>query len=119
MVWMRTAGLPDFRKLYSRNDQDVLKAGTYTAVIDSRFEVLKYGSTKSLVISTVSFLGGKNPFLGIIYITVGILCVVLGCAFTVTHLWRPRKLGDHTYLSWNQQAGATATGGVGDGPGVE
>ena len=28
--WMRTAGLPTFSKLYGRNDNDDLKAGTYT-----------------------------------------------------------------------------------------
>lgn len=28
-VWMRTAGLPTFRKLYFRNDNDDLQAGTY------------------------------------------------------------------------------------------
>lgn len=29
MVWMRTAALPDFSKLYMRNDNDVLAKGTY------------------------------------------------------------------------------------------
>ena len=33
MVWMRTAGLPTFSKLYQRNDEDVMKAGTYRVVI--------------------------------------------------------------------------------------
>ena len=28
--WMRTAGLPTFSKLYGRNDNDDLQAGTYT-----------------------------------------------------------------------------------------
>lgn len=27
--WMRTAGLPTFTKLYGRNDDDTLRAGTY------------------------------------------------------------------------------------------
>ena len=43
------------------------------------FPVTKYGGTKSLVISTVSILGGKNPFLGWAYIVVRAICVVLGC----------------------------------------
>jgi hypothetical protein len=30
MIWMRTAGLPTFRKLWFRNDNDVLRAGTYS-----------------------------------------------------------------------------------------
>lgn len=32
--WMRTAGLPTFTKLYSRNDADILLQGRYQIVID-------------------------------------------------------------------------------------
>jgi len=100
-VWMRTAGLPDFRKLWGKNEKDPMNKGQYEVDIEYLFPVTKYGGTKSFVISTVSFLGGKNPFLGYAYIAVGILCVLLGAAFTARHLYKPRKLGDHTYLSWN------------------
>lgn len=47
-------------------------------------------------------MGGRNPFLGIAYIVVGSVCILLGAVFTATHLIKPRKLGDHTYLSWNK-----------------
>ncbi|KAF9935940.1 hypothetical protein BGZ65_002871 [Modicella reniformis] len=106
-VWMRTAGLPNFRKLYSKNEQDDLQSGTYTIDIDMNYNVTSYGGTKSIVISTVSFIGGRNPFLGIAYVVVGVLCVVLGLLFTARHLYKPRRLGDHTYLSWNQNAAAS------------
>ena len=37
MVWMRTAGLPDFSKLYARNDTHPMVAGTYSLeIIDSK-----------------------------------------------------------------------------------
>ncbi|KAF9909521.1 hypothetical protein EC991_008503 [Linnemannia zychae] len=103
-VWMRTAGLPNFRKLYSKNTDDDLLKGTYTMDINMNYDVTSYGGTKSLVISTVSFMGGRNPFLGIAYVVVGVICVVLGLVFTARHLYKPRRLGDHTYLSWNQNA---------------
>ncbi|CRK41085.1 hypothetical protein BN1723_005025 [Verticillium longisporum] len=60
-------------------------------------------------------MGGRNNFLGIAYVVVGGLCIVLGGVFTVTHLLKPRKLGDHTYLSWNNAPASQkgpATGGV-------
>jgi len=101
-VWMRTAGLPNFRKLYGRNDDAALAAGTYEIRIFDHFKVDSFGGTKSIVISTVSFLGGKNPFLGIAYMVVGCICILLGVVFTARHLYKPRKLGDHSYLSWNQ-----------------
>ncbi|GAA5984786.1 hypothetical protein JCM11641_002740 [Rhodosporidiobolus odoratus] len=101
-VWMRTAGLPTFRKLYYRNDDEDMPAGTYEMDVYMNYPVAPYGGTKSIVFSTVSFIGGRNPFLGIAYIAVGGACVVLGLALTLRHLIKPRKLGDPQYLSWNR-----------------
>lgn len=129
-VWMRLAGLPTFSKLYMRNDQEDMAAGTYTINIFhstfklprrgdlhihtdtdhfTDFPVTEYGGTKSIIITSKTVMGGKNPFLGIAYIVVGGICVILGVLFTVTHLIKPRKLGDHTYLSWNNDQPSTAT----------
>ncbi|KAF2002979.1 CDC50 family protein-like protein [Amniculicola lignicola CBS 123094] len=108
-VWMRTAGLPTFSKLAMRNDKDELASGTYRLKIYDNFPVHEYGGTKSILISTRTVMGGKNPFLGIAYVVVGGLCILLGAVFTATHLIKPRKLGDHTYLSWNNEQPSTAT----------
>ncbi|KKZ58722.1 hypothetical protein EMCG_00921 [[Emmonsia] crescens] len=108
-VWMRTAGLPTFSKLARRNDRDVMKAGDYRIDIDDYFPVYRYGGTKSIVISTNTVMGGKNPFMGIAYVVVGGICIVLGALFTLAHLVKPRKLGDHTYLTWNNEQPSTAT----------
>ena len=81
------------------------------------FNVTEYGGTKSILISTRTIVGGKNPFLGIAYVVVGGLCIVLGAIFTVTHLIKPRKLGDHTYLSWNNDAQPTASASGREGGG--
>ncbi|MCJ1482570.1 hypothetical protein MMC06_002736 [Schaereria dolodes] len=111
-VWMRTAGLPAFSKLARRNDNETMRSGRYQVDIVMEFPVTEYGGTKSIVISTRTIMGGKNPFLGIAYVVVGGICIVLGAVFTITHLIKPRKLGDHTYLTWNndQPSTATATG---------
>jgi LEM3 (ligand-effect modulator 3) family / CDC50 family len=106
--WMRTAGLPTFSKLYGRNDNDDLKAGTYTldvymsachcltqmfdslteAAVD--FPVEQFGGTKSVVISTVSWIGGKNPFLGWAYIASAALFVLLAVIGLIWHCIKPR-----------------------------
>ncbi|OQD70066.1 hypothetical protein PENDEC_c027G00395 [Penicillium decumbens] len=113
MVWMRTAGLPAFSKLSRRNDTHAMKPGRYELSINYKFNVTEYDGTKSILLSTRTALGGKNPFMGIAYVVVGGVCVLLGALFTIAYLIRPRKLGDHTYLTWdstNQPSTATATG---------
>ena len=54
------------------------------------FPVTIYDGTKSILISTRTVMGGRNPFLGIAYIVVGGLCILLGGLFTVTQLIKPR-----------------------------
>jgi hypothetical protein len=54
------------------------------------FPVEKYSGTKSILISTRTVMGGKNPFLGIAYLVVGGLCIILGVVFLATHLIKPR-----------------------------
>jgi hypothetical protein len=58
------------------------------------FPVIGFGGTKSIVISTSSWLGGKNPFLGIAYMTVGSLCVFFGVIFLLKHHFSPRYAND-------------------------
>ncbi|KAK3709570.1 alkylphosphocholine resistance protein lem3 [Vermiconidia calcicola] len=108
-VWMRTAGLPTFSKLALRNDVEPMEAGRYQIQVYDYFPVTIYDGTKSILISTRTVMGGRNPFLGIAYIVVGGLCILLGALFTVTQLIKPRKLGDHSYLSWNTNQSTTAT----------
>nr|ODN85294.1 transcription regulator [Cryptococcus depauperatus CBS 7841]ODN89758.1 transcription regulator [Cryptococcus depauperatus CBS 7855] len=103
-VWMRVATLPTFRKLWARNDKEIMTKGTYRVVINMNYPVKQFSGTKSIVISTVSWIGGKQPFLGWAYIAAAILCVVLALAGLVRHLIKPRKLGDMTLLSWNQSS---------------
>ncbi|KAI8083342.1 ligand-effect modulator 3 family [Gilbertella persicaria] len=105
MVWMHVAALPDFRKIWGRNDTLDLPAGRYRAYVDMNFDTRQYGGEKWLVLSTTTGMGGRNPYLGIAYMSVGALCIFLGLLFTIRHCIKPRKLGDESYLSWNQPGG--------------
>ncbi|KAJ1564653.1 hypothetical protein HK405_014302, partial [Cladochytrium tenue] len=87
-VWMRPAGLPNFRKIWGVYS-GAIAAGPYQVVITDNFDVASFGGTKSIVISTASILGGKNPFLGVAYIVVGALCWVLGILFLIRQMFRP------------------------------
>jgi len=75
--------------------------------IVNNYKTSDFSGQKAVVLSTTSWIGGKNDFLGIAYLTVGCLCVLLGLIFLIKHLVSPRPLGDMHYLNW-PGAGATA-----------
>lgn len=106
--WMRTAGLPEFLKLYLKNTTATFSSGTYEMSIVMNYPVSIFGGTKSLVISTSSVLGGRNLSLGIIYIIVAVISLVCAIAFFLQHLIKPRKVGDHNFLQ--QDGGAFRSG---------
>ena len=84
MVWMRTAGLPNFRKLWGRINGDLIP-GKYTLVINNNYDVEDFDAQKYFVITTSNGIGGKNYFLGIVSISLGGLCLVAALAFFILH----------------------------------
>jgi len=109
IVWMRTAALPNFRKLYRRLDLQLVDDGgksilndklvasedyLYTFKIDYNFQVTQFSGRKKVILSTTSYLGGKNNFLGIAYMVVGCICVVLGVVFLFIHVKYGKRPND-------------------------
>lgn len=89
-VWMRTAAFPTFRKLYGRIESG-LSAGNYTMSVKYNYPVVKFDGEKRIILSTVSWLGGKNQFIGIAYIVVGALSLVTGLVLVLLNQFRPKK----------------------------
>jgi len=122
VVWMRAAGLPSFRKLYARINQR-LPVGTYTVRVTNGIDggnggyvnaamggapqqflypVKSFGGTKRVVLSTATWIGGKNLFLGYAYVVVGVICIVLALCFLIKYRLSPRALGNASYISWQK-----------------
>lgn len=99
IVWMRTAGLPTFKKLYRRINTDLKAGDTITISALNYYPVAAFSGEKYVVLSTTSWLGGRNSFLGWAYIVVGIICFVLAAAFAIKHVVSPRPLGDMKYFN--------------------
>jgi len=100
IVWMRTAGLPTFKKLKFIIDTPLKKNDVVYVLVNSTYEVKSFGGTKAMVLSTANWLGGRNDFLGIAYLVVGAICLVLAAGFALKHHFSPRPLGDMKYFNW-------------------
>jgi len=108
IVWMRTAGLPTFKKLWGKIGTSFNAGDTITLSISNNFPVASFNGEKAIVFSTTSWLGGKNDFLGIAYLSVGCLCIALGVIFAIKHCCSPRPLGNMEYLHWPGKSNAAA-----------
>lgn len=82
MVWMRTAALPKFRKLWGKINSDIPK-GTYTVDILNVYNVEPFDGKKTLIVSTSNAFGGKNLFLAIAYLVAGGLSLIVTLAFLI------------------------------------
>ncbi|KAL1298205.1 hypothetical protein HN51_042598 [Arachis hypogaea] len=105
IVWMRTAALPSFRKLYGKIETNLEVNDLVEIVIENNYNTYEFGGNKRLILSTATWIGGKNPFLGMAYLFVGGVSLLCAIVFILLYVIKPRPLGDPSYLSWNKNPG--------------
>ena len=82
IVWMRTAGLPDFRKLWGKIDGGLTK-GDYELEVINKFNTAPFNGTKSFVLATTTAIGGKNDFLGYSFVILGFISLIVPVVFAL------------------------------------
>jgi len=103
IVWMRTAALPTFRKLYGYIEEDIPAGTILTFNLTANYEVKSFLGQKKLILSTTNWLGGKNDYVGFFFLLVGSICLALGVLFGSKHYFDPRRLGDPKYLKVKEE----------------
>jgi hypothetical protein len=82
IVWMRPAGLTNFKKLWGRiENRDLKKGDVLTIIVQNNYNVDNYEGNKKIILSTTNKFGGKNIFFGTSFIVVGAVSLLLGFAF--------------------------------------
>ncbi|XP_042064498.1 putative ALA-interacting subunit 2 [Salvia splendens] len=103
IVWMRTSALPSFRKLYGRIEKDLDADDTISVKLLNNYNTYSFSGSKKIVLSTSSWLGGHNNFLGIAYLSVGSSFIFVAFLFLMLHIQNPRSYVDTSNISWNRK----------------
>ncbi len=98
-VWFRLAGLPRFVKLYRKIDMDLKKGDTLTVGIRNNFDTKSINGEKRVVLTTTTWLGGSNYFLGVMYVIVGSICFIYAIGMFLKTHFCPRKRGEMAFGS--------------------
>lgn len=54
-------------------------------ILSSDYPVLSFDGRKKVVFSNVSWMGGKNEFLGIAYLVIGSWCIVMSIVMLIVY----------------------------------
>jgi hypothetical protein len=87
---MRTAGLPNFRKVWAKLEQDLPK-GKYQIEIQNNYSAKDFGGKKFFVISNTNSFGGNNTKLAQVYIGFGLFCIILAFIWSLLHCLKQKK----------------------------
>lgn len=90
IVWMRTAALPTFRKLYGKIESDLEANDEIDILIENNYNTYEFGGKKRMVLSTTTWIGGKNPFIGMAYLFIGGISLLCAIGFILLYVIKPR-----------------------------
>ncbi|KAL4433528.1 hypothetical protein ABPG74_002925 [Tetrahymena malaccensis] len=93
IVWMRTSGLPNFRKLWGIVKEKLPK-GNYYIMVNNIYDVSNFKGHKNIILSTSGPFGGKNQFLSIAFIVVGSISVLIAVAFFIKQRTTDNRFGN-------------------------
>lgn len=108
IVWMRTAAMPKFLKVYSKCVDCVISPGNYTLEIAMQYPESQYKAQRSIVLTTTGNLGSGSNFIWVSYIIVGGIALIFSAIFLMKMLVCPRQFGDISMIWANESVNINA-----------
>jgi hypothetical protein len=75
IVWMRTSGLPNFKKPWGKIERD-LPAGEYRVTVKNNYNSTEWNGNRYFLLTTLSLVGGRNFVLPITFMVIALLSLV-------------------------------------------
>ena len=105
LVWMREAAVANFWKVWGKIEEDIPAGTKLKFKIANRYNSYGYDGKKFVILSTTSWLGGKNEPLWVMTILTGIFSGAVAAYFLYVHMYSVREFADISYLSWKHHEG--------------
>lgn len=71
--------------------------------VQANFDVKRSEGAKALVVSDNYIFGGKNHWLGTMFLAVGCMAALFGLLFLAKDVLSPRRIGDRAYLKFKEE----------------
>jgi hypothetical protein len=108
MVWQRPGGQSPVQKLYGSIQTAIPKGTIVNVTVANRYNTYAFGGSKTLILTTNSWVGGRNMVLPIAYLVLAGLCYVAALAFFMGYdlgmVWK-RRPGVVDDFSWVRHSG--------------
>ncbi|KAH6826227.1 endoplasmic reticulum oxidoreductins 1 [Perilla frutescens var. hirtella] len=93
--------LDNYYQNHRRIEEDLDADDIISVNLLNNYNTYSFNGSKKIVLSTSSWFGGHNNFLGIAYISIGSSFIFIACLFLLLHIKNPRSYGDTSNISWN------------------
>lgn len=107
MVWQRPGGQIPMQKLYGQIDQAIPEGSVVQLTVANRYNTYSFGGSKRVILTTNSWVGGRNLVLPGVYIACGGLCFLTALGFFIGYdlglIWK-RQPGCEDDFSWVRHA---------------